>query len=100
MPSLEITPERIQRLLDIYAASDALAGRYRSDPGLRARMDSGETKEALEQLGIEPIKGVEFRFSVNTEDMFHIVFPLDPHREPADGTLTMAGGGKTAGAVG
>lgn len=61
-------------------------------------MDSGEIEEALEQLGIEPIKGVEFRISVNTEDMFHIVFPLDPRWEPADGT--MAGGGKTAGAVG
>ncbi len=72
---------------------DALAERYHGDAGLRSRIESGDTRDAVRQLEIVLPQGVEARISADTEDVTHIVFPPDPNIPLADEDLQAASGG-------
>ena len=82
------------------ARLESLAGRYRDDPELRARLDAGDAAGALDELGLDLPPGVEARFAANTDEVFHVVLPPNPNKTLADEALIQAVGGSTAGSAG
>ena len=72
---------------------ERFAKRLRDDAGLRARVEAGDTGEALRALGLEAPPGVEMRVAVNTPEVFHVAFPPDPNTDMTDDDLTSVVGG-------
>ena len=83
-----------------WARFERLAGRYRDDPALRARLDSGDMAGELAELGIALPDGVEARFAANTDDTYHVALPPNPNTTLADEALTQVSGGSTLGSAG
>ena len=84
--------------------AEDLAQRYRDDPELRARIDSGDTADALAELGIDLPPDVDHRIVANTDDVYHLALPPDPNEAITDEALGSVSGGNsnvsTAGSVG
>ena len=86
------------------ARAEDLAQRYRDDSELRARIDSGDTADALAELGIDLPPDVDHRIVANTDDTYHLALPPDPNEAITDEALGSVSGGNsnvsTAGSVG
>ena len=80
-----------------WARFENLAERYRDDPELRARIDSGDTAREVDELGIDPPPGVEFRIVANSPEVHHLALPSDPNTALGDETLNRAVGGSSLG---
>ena len=78
----------------------ALAGRYRDDPRLRARIAAGEVSGVVAQLGLILPHEVEARIAVNTAETYHVVLPPDPNAVLSDEALYLVGGGASASTAG
>ena len=80
----------------------AFAARYREDPELRARIESGDLSDAVAGLGLpHPPEGKEVRIVADTLEVVHIIMPPDPNADLTDESLrAVAGGGKCAGTTG
>ena len=76
-----------------------LAERYRADPELRARIDSGDAAGMLAELGIDLPEGVDHRIVVDTREVRHFALPPDPNRLLRDETLADVSGGSTLGSA-
>lgn len=76
--------------------AEELARRYRDDPELRARIDSGDTADALAEPGIDLPSGVDCRVVANTADVYHLALPSDPNEAMADEDLGSIAGGVRA----
>ena len=76
----------------------AFAARYREDPELRARIESGDLSDAVAGLGLpHPPEGKEVRIVADTLEVVHIIMPPDPNADLTDESLRAVAGGKTAG---
>ena len=72
---------------------------YHRDGG--ARIEPGtEAYAALSEMGIDLPPRLEIHVSVNTQDIFHVVFPPDPNTMLSDEALGAVAGGSTASTVG
>ncbi len=78
------------------ARVEDLARRYRDDPELRARIDSGDTADALAELDIDLPSGVDCRVVANTDDTYHLALPSDPNEAMTDEDLGSIAGGVRA----
>lgn len=76
---------------------EELAERYRGDPELRARLDSGDAAGEVAALGLALPPGVETRIVANTDEVFHLPLPSDPDGPLGDETLRHVTGGTTLG---
>ena len=76
-----------------------LAERYRADPELRARIDSGDAAGALAELGIDLPEGVDHRIVADTREVRHFALPPDPNTLLRDETLAEVSGGSTLGSA-
>ena len=80
-----------------YTAADtkvyAFAERYRSSAELRARIDSGDVSEALNELGVSLRDGVEARIVENTDEVVYFAMPPDPNASLSDEKLQFVSGG-------
>ena len=81
------------------ARIEDLARRYRDDPELRARIDSGDAAEEIAALGVEPSSGVETRIVANTDEVYHLALPSDPNAMLSDKTLSDVSGGSSLGSA-
>ncbi len=78
----------------------ALGSQYRSDAGFRSRLLS-DPHGILNEKGFDIPKELEVRVVANTDELFHIAFPLDPNATMSDEALALvAGGGGSASTVG
>ena len=73
---------------------------YRDDPDFRARIES-EPRAALADLGVE-IEPSELGVQVcaNTEEVFHVVMPVDPNTAVRDEDMRVVVGGTTVSTAG
>lgn len=78
----------------------AFGERYRAEAALRSRLDSGDTADALAELGVPAPPGAEARFVADTDEVRHFVLPPDPNAPLADETLRAVAGGDTFGTAG
>lgn len=70
--------------------------RYREDPEFRTRVEA-EPRATLENLGMSfRPADVEVQVSANTEDVFHVIVPVDPNVALSDESMQRAVGGSTA----
>ena len=76
-----------------------LAERYRADPELRARIDSGDAAGMLAELGIDLPPGVDHRIVADTREVRHFALPPDPNTLLRDETLADVSGGSTLGSA-
>ena len=66
-----------------------------------AGVESGTDLDAvLTEMGIDLPPGVEARLALNTEEIFHVVFPPDPNVALEDEALTAVAGGNCASSAG
>ena len=82
----------------------AAARSYRDDPEFRAQIES-EPRAALAGVGIDfqdsgVDAGLEVQVYANTEDVFHMVMPLNPNTPLSDEAMTDMAGGSTASSAG
>ena len=91
-PSHWAAPEGVD-----WARFEELAERYRGDPELRARLESGDAAGEVAKLGLALPPGVETRFVANTDEVFHLPLPFDPNGTLGDETLGRVTGGSTVG---
>ena len=73
---------------------------YRDDPDFRARIES-EPRAVLADFGVEvepPELGVQVR--ANTEEVFHVVMPVDPNTAVRDEDMRAVVGGTTVSTAG
>lgn len=83
-----------------WARAEDLARRYRDDPELRARIESGGAANEIAALGIELPPGVETRVVANSDEVWHLALPSDPNAALGDETLTdVSGGASTLGSA-
>lgn len=75
------------------ARAEDLSRRYRDDPELRARIDSGDVADEIAWLGVELPSGVEPRIVANSDEVYHIALPSDPNAMLGDETLAQVTGG-------
>ena len=95
MGSIARTPE--ERAAE--ARFEDLARRYRDDPGLRARIDSGDVADAIAYLGVELPAGAEPRIVANSDEVYHLALPSNPNAMLGDDTLTNVSGGSSLGSA-
>ena len=78
----------------------AFGARYRAEAALRSQLDSGDTADALAELGVWAPPGAEAHFVADTDEVRHFVLPPDPNTPLADETLHAVAGGDTFGCAG
>ena len=83
------------------ARFEDLARRYRDDPELRARIDSGDVADEVAYLGVEAMlpAGAEPRIVANTDEVYHLALPSDPNAMLGDDTLSNVSGGSSLGSA-
>ena len=83
------------------ARFEDLARRYRDDPELRAKIDSGDVADEIAFLGVEAVlpADAEPRIVVNSDEVYHLALPSDPNAMLGDDTLTNVSGGSTLGSA-
>ena len=90
----------IRRALDSRGARVAdLARRYRDDPELRARIDSGDMADEIARLGVALPGGVEPRIVANSDEVYYLALPPDPNATMGDETLAQVSGGASLGSA-
>lgn len=94
--SWQSVPKKAPTLDGIGAGEEWAAGfaeRYRNDAELRRRCDSGETTQVVAEHGMSVPPGVEARIAEDTDEVTHLVFPMDPNTELEDEVLAEVSGG-------
>ena len=83
------------------ARFEDLAKRYRDDPELRAKIDSGDVADEIAFLGVEAVlpADAEPRIVVNSDEVYHLALPSDPNTLLRDETLADISGGSTLGSA-
>ncbi len=95
------TPEKVRGYQSNFAPFRSLSERYWEDESLRARIDAGDVRDLLPDLGIELAPDVGVRIVADGADVLHFVLPPDPNVALSDETLgAVAGGGKTGSTAG
>ena len=91
--SIDMLPAESQN--NFHVLMDA-SRKYRDDGGFRARL-AAEPRAVLEDMGMsfQPPE-VEVQVSANTEDVFHVIVPVDPNVALADESMQRAVGGSSA----
>ena len=74
--------------------TERLAGDYREDADLRARMEQ-DAVTALADYGVTLVPGTEVRLVEDSPDTFHFTLPPDPNVHLKDEQLDMLAGGKS-----
>ena len=74
--------------------TERLAGDYREDADLRARMEQ-DAVAALADYGVTLVPGTEVRLVEDSPDTFHFTLPPDPNVNLKDEQLDMVAGGKS-----
>ncbi len=101
MEFTDMTPEAVRMYQSNFASFRSLSDRYWEDETLRGRIDAGDVRDLLPDLGIEVSSGTDVRIVADSADTRYLVLPPDPNVPLSDETLGMvAGGGKTASSAG
>lgn len=79
----------------LFAFADAVRG----DPELRASIES-DPRAVLAEHGLPVPPGPGVRIVLDTSEVFHLVFPLDPNVTLSDEALALVAGGQTVGCAG
>ena len=75
---------------------DALAVRFRNDERLRQRLETGDARAEISNLGLEELPPeVELRVVANTDEVVHFVMPPDPNAALDDVDLVGVSGGNS-----
>ena len=85
-PMLGMIGRRLEQYL-------SLSQDYHTDPKIRALAEN-DPNALLEQRGVTVGSDVDVRIVVNTDEVFHVVFPPDPNMELMDEQLGVVAGGK------
>ena len=77
-----------------------LADAWREDASVRLRCESDPRGILADRADMDIPPELEVRILVNTDEEFHVVFPLDPNTAISDEALTAVVGGNCAGSAG
>lgn len=83
-----------------YAAMLEFNVAYRSDEGLRRRVDGGDFAPVAEAFGLDMPPGMALRVVPDTEQVHHVIMPPNPNAVIADSALSEVSGGSTASSAG